>query len=68
MTKKFYLSETDKKLGGVCGGVAEYLNIDPLLVRVVFIAGFFLGTCTFWLYIILWLLAPKKGDNQGYNK
>ncbi len=60
--KRFYLSETDKKIGGVCGGIAEYFNIDSLLVRV----GFLL--LTFGLggglvaYLVLWLLAPKKSD------
>ena len=38
MNKKMQLSATDKKLAGVCGGLAEYFNIDPLIVRIVFIA------------------------------
>ena len=37
MQKRFYLSATDKKLGGVCGGIAEYFDIDSLLVRVGFV-------------------------------
>ena len=37
MEKKFYLSSTDKKIAGVCGGIAEYFNIDPLIVRVAFL-------------------------------
>jgi phage shock protein C len=58
--KRFYLSETDKKLAGVCGGIAEYFNIDSLLVRV----GFLLFTFSFGggliAYIVLWLCAPKR--------
>ena len=38
MQKKFCLSSTDKKLGGVCGGIAEYFEIDSLLVRIAFVA------------------------------
>ncbi len=58
--KKFYLSSTDKKIGGVCGGIAEYFNIDPLLVRVGFLFLVFgLGTGVL-LYLLLWLLAPKS--------
>lgn len=38
MEKKFYLSSTDKKIAGVCGGLAEYFNIDSLIVRVAFLA------------------------------
>ena len=38
MEKKFYLSSTDKKLGGVCGGLAEYFSVDSLIVRLAFVA------------------------------
>lgn len=60
MQKKFCLSSTDKKLGGVCGGIAEYFEIDSLLVRIAFVAlviGFGTGVLA---YILLWLLAPRK--------
>ncbi len=60
--KKFYLSTTDKKIGGVCGGIAAYFNIDALLVRIVFLILFFGYGCGLLLYILLWLLAPK--DNR----
>ena len=60
MEKKFYLSSTDKKIAGVCGGIAEYFNIDSLIVRVIFVVLALGGTLGFWAYILLWLLAPKK--------
>lgn len=42
--KKFYLSDTDKKIGGVCGGIAQYFDIDPIIVRIIwFVAAFFYG-------------------------
>lgn len=42
--KKFYLSDTDKKIGGVCGGIAQYFDIDPIIVRIIwFIAAFFMA-------------------------
>ena len=60
MQKRFYLSTTDKKIGGVCGGIAEYFNIDSLLVRIVFVILVFgIGT-GLWAYLLLWLLASKK--------
>ena len=60
MNKRFYLSQTDKKLGGVCGGIAEYFGIDSLLVRIAFVALVIgLGTGVF-AYILLWLLAPRQ--------
>ncbi|MBO4821901.1 MAG: PspC domain-containing protein [Prevotella sp.] len=60
--KRFYLSTTDKKLGGVCGGIAAYFNIDSLLVRIGFLLLLFGYGCGLLLYILLWLLAPK--DNS----
>lgn len=60
MEKKFYLSSTDKKIAGVCGGIAEYFNIDSLIVRVIFVVLALGGSLGFWAYILLWLLAPKK--------
>ena len=58
--KRFYLSTTDKKLAGVCGGIAEYFDVDPLLVRIAFIILFLGGGSGLLVYILLWLLAPKS--------
>lgn len=60
MSRKFYRSSTDKKLGGVCGGLAEYFDIDPLLVRIAFLVLLFGFGTGLLAYIILWILAPKK--------
>ena len=60
MEKRFYLSSTDKKLGGVCGGLAEYFSLDPLIVRLVFVALILGWGCGLLLYILLWILAPKN--------
>ena len=60
--KRFCLSSTDKKIGGVCGGLAAYFEIDSLLVRIGFIA-LVLGMGTgVLLYVLLWLLAPKENQ------
>ena len=60
MEKRFYLSVTDKKIGGVCGGLAEYFGIDSLLVRIAFILLIFGFGTSIFAYILLWLLAPQK--------
>ena len=60
MQKKFYLSSTDKKIAGVCGGIGEYFGIDSLLIRAAFIIlafGFGGGLIA---YLVLWLLAPTR--------
>ena len=60
MTKKLYRSTTDKMLGGVAGGLAEYFDIDSTLIRVLFIVIVFLGGGGIIAYIILWIVVPQK--------
>ena len=60
MVKQYYLSTTDKKIGGVCGGLAEYFDIDALLVRLLFVFMFFSFGGGLLLYLLLWILAPKR--------
>ncbi len=57
--KKYYRSDNDKMIGGVCGGLAEYLDWDPTLICLGFVLLFFLGGHGLLLYIILWIIAPK---------
>jgi phage shock protein C len=62
-TKKLYRSITDKKIAGICGGFGEYFNIDPTVMRILFVAGFFLtGSLVFWLYLVLWIIIPESPD------
>lgn len=57
--RKFYRDSDDCKIGGVCSGLALYFNIDTLLVRILFLIMLICATFGFWIYIILWILAPK---------
>lgn len=58
MTDKLYRSETDKKLGGVCGGLADYFDIDSTLIRLVVLFTFFMWGVGLLLYIIAWVVIP----------
>ena len=60
MTKKLYRSRTDRKIWGVCGGLAKYFNIDPTIMRVIAVASLFVGTLGFWIYIIMALIVPVE--------
>lgn len=60
MRKRFVLSQTDKKLGGVCGGLADHFGIDSLIVRLAFVALILGWGSGLLLYILLWILAPKQ--------
>lgn len=57
--RKFYRDPDNKSIGGVCAGLALYLNLDVALIRVLFVLCFFMGSASFWIYVILWLVAPK---------
>jgi len=59
--KRLYRSYTDKKLGGVCGGLGEYLGIDPTVVRLgaaflCIASGFVPGIIA---YVIAWIIVPE---------
>lgn len=56
--RKLYRDPQNKSIGGVCAGLAIYLNLDIALVRVIFVVCFFMGSASFWVYIILWIVAP----------
>jgi len=58
--KKFYRSQTDKVLAGVCGGLAEYFNIDVLLIRLLFLVLIIAAGGGLLAYIILWIITPEK--------
>ncbi len=56
--KRLYRDPDDKWVGGVLGGVAAYFNIDPLILRLIYLAALFLGF-GFLLYFILWIVVPE---------
>lgn len=66
MNKRLYRSQTDKKLSGVCGGIGEYFDIDPTLVRVAWVvftvlSGVVPGVIA---YIIAAIVMPEKASSQ----
>ena len=59
--KKLSLSDTNKKIGGVCGGLGEYFDVDPTFVRVIFILIALLSLGLGVLaYILIWMVIPRK--------
>ena len=57
--RRLYRSRDERVIGGVCGGLAEYFGIDPLIVRIVAIALVFAGGAGFLAYLAAWLLVPS---------
>ncbi|WP_270565958.1 PspC domain-containing protein [Clostridium beijerinckii] len=60
MEKRLYLSVTDKKLAGVCGGIAEYFGLDSTLVRIGWAILIVCAGSGLLLYIICALIIPKR--------
>ena len=58
--KRFYRSITNRRIAGVAGGLADYFDLDPLLVRLIFIILLFAGGGGFLLYLILWIVTPEN--------
>lgn len=62
MSKKLFRSEKDRVLGGVCGGLSEYLDIDVVVVRVFFVLITFFGGGGLFIYLILWIFLPTESS------
>ncbi|MEA2256913.1 MAG: hypothetical protein QOG35_2958 [Solirubrobacteraceae bacterium] len=63
--RRLLRSRTNRLIAGVCGGVAEYLRVDPVIVRVVAVALVFAGGAGVLLYLAAMLLVPKEGADGG---
>lgn len=60
--KKLYRSKDDRWLGGVCGGIAKYFNVDSTVIRVLFILLALAIGGGILVYIILWIVIPEEPD------
>ncbi len=73
MEKKLYRNRQEKKIAGVCSGLAEYLEVDVSIIRVAFILSLFAGFCSIPAYILFWIVMPvkpmayKPGYQSGSN-
>lgn len=64
MKNKLYRSKKDCVIGGVCGGIAEYFDVDPTLVRLLAILIFFFGGSGIIAYIIGWIIIPQNPNGN----
>ena len=58
MEKRFKRKRS--KIAGVCEGLGEYFDMDPVLFRAMFLVGAFLGTIGIWIYIFIWILTTEE--------
>lgn len=58
--KRLYRSKTNKVLGGVCGGIGEYLEVDPVIIRILWVLGSFAWGAGILAYLLAWIIIPLK--------
>ncbi|MFH0936371.1 MAG: PspC domain-containing protein [Candidatus Woesearchaeota archaeon] len=62
--KRLYRSGKDKIIAGVCGGIAEYFNIDPVIIRILLILSIFLWGFGVLFYLIAWIIIPRNPKHK----
>ena len=60
MMKRLYRNKQDGKIAGICSGIGAYFEIDPVIVRLLFLIALFLGGGGLLVYIIGWMIVPAK--------
>ena len=63
--RRLYRSRVNRQIGGVCGGLAEFFDLDPTLVRVFFVLAALLGGHGLLVYLALWLVVPEEPASQA---
>jgi phage shock protein C len=58
--KRLYRSDSEKMIAGVCGGIAEYINLDPTMVRLLWVIFGFMGGSGILAYIIAAIIIPNR--------
>ncbi len=63
MAKKLYRSRQNHKIAGVCGGIAEYFDVDPIIIRLLALILVLSVGAGSIAYIVAWLIVPKEPEN-----
>ena len=57
--RKLFRNPDDKKIAGVCSGIALFLGVDVTLIRIIFLIALICGSAGFWIYLVIWIAAPE---------
>lgn len=68
MQKTLYRSSSDRVVAGVCGGIAEYFNIDSAIIRILWALAVFMEGFGLLAYLIASVIIPKRGEDSDYAK
>jgi len=58
--RRLWRSRKDRRIAGVCGGLADYFRIDPFWIRFLFVVFFLLGGAALLVYVVMWLMIPLE--------
>lgn len=58
--RRLYRSRSDRSIAGVCGGLADYLQIDATVLRILTLILILIGGLSIWIYLLLWLIIPEE--------
>ena len=58
--RRLYRSRTNRSLAGICGGLAEYLEVDATLLRLATLFFILFGGLSIWIYVLLWIIIPEE--------
>jgi phage shock protein C len=64
-TRKLYRSRSDRRLVGVCGGLAQFFGLDPTLIRVLFVVLAVLGGSGIVVYLAMWVMVPNQPESMA---
>lgn len=67
MQTRLTRSRTDRMIGGVCGGLASYFAVDPVIVRLIFVLIFFINVISLPIYLVLWLIMPRENPPTPFS-
>jgi len=63
--KKLYRLSEDRKIAGVCAGLGEHFDIDPVIIRLFFLFSVFFGGLGVLAYVVMWILVPLRGGSPA---
>ena len=63
-SKRLFRSRKERIVGGICGGLGQYFNVDPVLIRVIWAVLFFAFGAGFIAYILAWIIIPEEPEGQ----
>src|SRR5437763_1604120 len=66
--RRLQRSRTDRVVAGVCGGLGDYFDVDPVIFRIAFVVLAFVGGAGFLLYPAAWLLLPGEGHDRSIGE